>query len=693
MEQAYVAGVAGVVIFVILLTFLFLRRRPPRPHGAATFETPKIQGTSRAVGSSSSGRPPDLTEPYIAQDHRNVSASSEQIITARELLESLQLQAYGESGRSGYAMGQYQSIVSEYVADQLQNGPLSSLPANDADYIASLVPKTLPTVFEDPRHYIKIHFIVHFMKRYVDSYARSAPSLFQQVHIPGSVLIGTLPLDSVNAMVVFLEESDELLITFRAGLFEFIEDMTNLITSVIPSSIPLQTSRQDRLRLLSGLLATDLPQVDLERHLNSNPEIIDAFAEIVVQYAVDAPANLIGGHVKTFDHIKHSWPDEQLTILQHCVLAFALGHEYGHMIAGHLLNDKKLRFTIGSTEVSREADSWNSELVADLIGESLTSLTIAEFGLSSEEAYVIATYFFSIVDLLDRTIAMARTKNEINRPMGSHPPPFVRRFQLQPNGLREDSEQAKIKAVRVMQTSKTLEYVIETLWARARSKISRTVGNSVGSRAWIEIDAQYPGGVDALPYEVSAPVDVDAREDRVYEREIGPAERCAFEYGWLRSLVYLAPLAMRAGEATENDLEDMRRDAQARLAALVEPSERRRLQRRQLSPNELFATGEQALKKMNSRIRVAADIGSLAMATRHLANPSAREMFEGMASQIDRDTFRLAYITAPNVLPDDLHVCRAVADLCSYGIAKTLPPEELVVRSRKVLESYYLRQD
>jgi hypothetical protein len=56
------------------------------------------------------------------------------------------------------------------------------------------------------------------------------------------------------------------------------------------------------------------------------------------------------------------------TVLRRAQQLFVLGHEYGHLMAGHL---EDARYRIGSEEVDAASRRWDQEFDADLVGIAL----------------------------------------------------------------------------------------------------------------------------------------------------------------------------------------------------------------------------------------------------------------------------------------------------------------------------------
>jgi hypothetical protein len=207
----------------------------------------------------------------------------------------------------------------------------------------------------------------------------------------------------------------------------------------------------------------------IANRIELNRELQYRFYQVVAEYALSKrPA-------RTEPYLAEGHYSGLVANLIEAMELFVLGHEYGHVMAGHMnASDVTLRR-------QAEADgelveySWPRELEADSIGVRLLMLGLHKRSkLAIGYWYWGADFFFTALDVVQRAALLVQYGDETHR-MDTHPPPLVRRQaarlrMLEMVGL-EDFEEA-------MHVSSCLEFATDRLWNAVRDAVSalRTYG-------------------------------------------------------------------------------------------------------------------------------------------------------------------------------------------------------------------------
>lgn len=114
---------------------------------------------------------------------------------------------------------------------------------------------------------------------------------------------------------------------------------------------------------------------------------------------------------------------------------FIMGHEFGHIIAGHLLDKKVFTHLTPSQRVEEILYSHNSEKEADIHGFTLLLHCMKQFyGFELNRSYRGTELFFISNEVMDKGIMILRTGNPYIpkdiMAMESHPPPSERIVNL-----------------------------------------------------------------------------------------------------------------------------------------------------------------------------------------------------------------------------------------------------------------------
>lgn len=174
----------------------------------------------------------------------------------------------------------------------------------------------------------------------------------------------------------------------------------------------------------------------------------------------ESPQYFLSGHATNL----------HFTLLQSLEL-FVVGHEYGHITAGHLKESNLRSHDINGKRIERITPNWEMEFEADRIGLFLLIKSCNENSLMPF-CYLGPELFFTFLDLSERANNLLHLGKE-RRACGSdtHPPIYDRRKRVR-QIFKDSMPSNRLESYSV--ASGFLENVFESLWATFKeNKIKR----------------------------------------------------------------------------------------------------------------------------------------------------------------------------------------------------------------------------
>ena len=156
-----------------------------------------------------------------------------------------------------------------------------------------------------------------------------------------------------------------------------------------------------------------------------------------------------------------------------------MGHEYAHIILGHLSTAQSTETKLSEAEMLEY--SWGQEYEADLMGSSLMMRVMARDGMDASLSYWGCDFFFSAIDVMDKAVSVLNGEEETAMKLGSHPPTKERREMLRrvlPEIIGEKH------ANDALGLSRILEDVTDLLWQRTRPVIASARSRGVRPAPW-----------------------------------------------------------------------------------------------------------------------------------------------------------------------------------------------------------------
>jgi hypothetical protein len=151
-------------------------------------------------------------------------------------------------------------------------------------------------------------------------------------------------------------------------------------------------------------------------------------------------------------------------VLRESMMLFVMGHEYGHIIEGHL-SDSHVTCVNENDRAQKVLQNWRREFDADAKGLELMAAAMNTEGYDIANSYWGADFFFSCMDVVEQSISILRIGevNKYSSASDSHPTAWMRREKLRgvvTSSLPPDLARAPI------QLGMILEQIITTLWMR-----------------------------------------------------------------------------------------------------------------------------------------------------------------------------------------------------------------------------------
>jgi hypothetical protein len=279
----------------------------------------------------------------------------------------------------------------------------------------------LPTLYEDPHHYGSM----------ILSFDRIQKILNRQGHTSlQNVFLATIPSGHINATVVIEPYTDDRIIFFEHGLFQFLGDFARLIGGITIPLLPQQ--------LTSDIALTRLPT----RH-SMPPTSTDFFLDLFGGYvAQGTPAKLSAIPEATHNMFT-------TVILDSLMQLFVMAHELSHVKLGHL--DKK-----PAKELEYEADAF---------GLALVSKSALEYGGSWAVGFWACDLVLTAFNFLYRTLALLAfgpTKFYWISP--THPDPLSRRARLREIAAQVIPDVSLVGLRAAGELCRMTDALLQTLW-------------------------------------------------------------------------------------------------------------------------------------------------------------------------------------------------------------------------------------
>jgi hypothetical protein len=358
-------------------------------------------------------------------------------------LESIQeaaLNAIGVNVRDARISKEQWQEISERL--QRQGSLSTETPGSLGEFYERMIAVPQPTRYQSPTDY----YVLRNRASDIDSVRQ-----LLDLELDRRPLFGTTFLGRVNAVAVPVANVDtEVVIVVDAGLFTF----TWLAAKVVAQA----TVRQDP-EQVNVTFSMDLDQV--ASNLNRDAKISGRFADLLLAYLRDGSP----GRARQYA-LPAAYMQEALKLTRSFEF-FAVGHEYGHILAKHL----------GAPNQTLAVKQMR-EFEADVYGFQLSRLAVDRYDEGNLALGLAGpTLYFVIDEIICRGLGVLKHGEIGAYPSTlSHPPPR-RRLELLRALVQDKGEQA---APAALAHSVNMEHLIELLWEKSRSVLE--AAHSAGLR-------------------------------------------------------------------------------------------------------------------------------------------------------------------------------------------------------------------
>ncbi|MFC7640158.1 hypothetical protein ACFQX6_03275 [Streptosporangium lutulentum] len=273
---------------------------------------------------------------------------------------------------------------------------------------------------------------------------------------PLSPLIGYLQTGQLNAVSMRVPgRSGDYLVLFEDEMLLFASKLSKAVAWAIPCG-PSDAN---------GMMTFEWGMPPVTERIEARPEVAEQFADIVITYAVTGGVGQAAHHMVPPGYLNLA------SMMRDSLEYFVLGHEYSHILLGHLDIAESRKGVLPASEAEVLAYSWRQELDADWFGMVLSiNALIDHEDQDIPFGFIGISLFFDALDVMDRAVALLQTGDENARQLGSHPPSDLRKRYLRDflpqmaGGDPELSEDVRT----ALELADVQSEIIRLLWERTR---------------------------------------------------------------------------------------------------------------------------------------------------------------------------------------------------------------------------------
>ncbi|EGG42071.1 Hypothetical protein Nlim_1086 [Candidatus Nitrosarchaeum limnium SFB1] len=260
------------------------------------------------------------------------------------------------------------------------------------------------------------------------------------------IIFGLLPLGEVNACTVAVPESDDFLIIFEQELFTFCQ----LICKIMAQCFNIMMN---------------LKNVEEFIEIIEKEGILKRFQELILAFLIHGDPGLAPRYLLDPRY------DEIVALFRDPLEIFILGHEYSHLLIGHVGHIENQEVPFDKDGIKVMLYEHNQEFEADFVGLYLCLGALKAKRSDISLGYCGIELFFHCDHIIELGLCILKTGNEDlywNRDptdflSSTHPPPFIRKDRLRE--IMELEFGADNKAVK---SAKIMEGVISKIWEKTR---------------------------------------------------------------------------------------------------------------------------------------------------------------------------------------------------------------------------------
>jgi hypothetical protein len=385
---------------------------------------------------------------------------------AQRFLDRVHENVWHEMGLSPRKRGPEDDMQVARLADELLRRHLTLLTADEAEGFKKRFFDEVVRMRAGGASKYDDSFTINFLAGLADELERAGrESLGRQM--PRRPLLGTLPTGRVNALTLLVPGTGEHVVLFESQFSTF----AHLAATALADVLPVR-------RTADGGATFSVDREEVAHGIARRPESTRRFGELVRAYLETgipamAPYSLS-------DPVRTMWA----AMLCHSVELFALGHEYGHILRGHLGERRPAAWLGGPSLSDPEEVAYSNQEEVEADAEGI-SLAIAAVQISEGRVRKIndpvglgflgADFYFTMTYLIERAIHVLRHGHEdrtITLPNGDRTPEnpplcWVRRLILR-HLLERDAPDETRGARR---TADSVQNIVELLWTDLRPQL------------------------------------------------------------------------------------------------------------------------------------------------------------------------------------------------------------------------------
>lgn len=290
----------------------------------------------------------------------------------------------------------------------------------------------------------------------------AAQSIKEGLDVGRRPLVGFLTTGQINAVSMRVPgHSDGYLVLYEDQMQHLAHEFSHVLAWAIPHDGPAD---------LNDKIGFKFNVRDITARIESVPDIANWFASVITFYTVKGELGM-GGLRFLFKPMPPGYGN-LASQLEGSLNYFVLGHEYAHVLLGHLDTAASRAGVLPVTEAEALVYSWQQELTADLLGGLLGLQASVNHGKNHAGiAFMAINLFFDALDVMDRAVSLLQTGDEEALQLGSHPPSYLRKQRLR-ESLSKMAEMQPDFFGNWMQIPFKLgevqEEIIRLLWDRTR---------------------------------------------------------------------------------------------------------------------------------------------------------------------------------------------------------------------------------
>ncbi len=334
---------------------------------------------------------------------------------------------------------------------------------------------SIPTKFENPFYY---NVLISIQSEIVNAIV----SLDEYKNNPyiNNIYVGTLPSGLVNARAVAVPGSENKLILFDNEFFTF----ASLFAKVVARAIgPMK----------SNISNFSISRESIILNLTKDDDTPKRLVELIYMFFVNGKPGSASAYTLEDEYFYMS------ELLRNSLESFAMGHEYGHIISGHLSDKTNTHETnFGDNKANEFNKSWEDEYVADFHGAILSSTALQSNSLSLGNSFIGFDFFMMAATFIERCISVLNRGSVVNLVLfpemsaDSHPPAALRMRTFHERLTKNIPESTHFQA---LDFGKSISNAIDVLWFGVAVPFLRIL-HADGVRPsnyWLETARKYRG--------------------------------------------------------------------------------------------------------------------------------------------------------------------------------------------------------